>query len=224
MTIELVNADFSKRVVLATDAFPWLPSPQVHVERRMLDRIGGEVARATTLVRYAAGSSFPAHEHELGEEFLVLEGVFSDEHGDYPTGTYVRNPPGSRHAPRTGPGCIIFVKLRQMRSDDRQRVVIDTRSSTWERGDTAGHSRLPLYAKAGDEMVDLQRLEAGRALPPYECADGEEILLLEGQLEDEHGSYAAGCWIRNPAGHRHRLGSTIGACFWSKRSHLTAKD
>src|SRR5262245_19081476 len=111
---ELVNADFSQRVVLATGELPWIASPQLGVERRPLDRVGGEVARATSLVRYAPDSIFPAHEHALGEEYLVLDGVFSDEHGDYPVGTYVRNPPGSRHSPRTAPGCIILVKLRQM--------------------------------------------------------------------------------------------------------------
>src|SRR6187397_1386640 len=98
---ELINADFTKRVVLATNELPWSPSPQAGVERRLLDRIGGEVARATSLVRYAPSSAFPAHGHELGEEFLVLSGVFSDEHGDYGEGTYVRNPPLGRHAPRT---------------------------------------------------------------------------------------------------------------------------
>ena len=97
---DLLNADFAKRVVIATTELPWIPSPQAGVERRMLDRVGGEVARATSVVRYAQSSSFPPHEHGLGEEFIVLDGVFSDELGNYPTGTYVRNPPGSRHAQR----------------------------------------------------------------------------------------------------------------------------
>ena len=65
----------------------------------MLDRIGDEVARATSIVRYAPGSSFARHEHAKGEEFLVLEGIFSDDSGDYPAGFYVRNPPGSGHTP-----------------------------------------------------------------------------------------------------------------------------
>jgi anti-sigma factor ChrR (cupin superfamily) len=132
MSNELVNADFSRRVVIATGEMPWIPSPQAGVERRPLDRIGGEVARATSLVRYAPASAFPAHEHALGEEFLVLDGVFSDEHGDYPAGTYVRNPPQSRHTPRTAPGCTIFVKLRQMAPSERHRMVIDTNIVKWK--------------------------------------------------------------------------------------------
>ena len=138
MSNELVNADFSRRVVIATDEMPWIPSPQAGVERRLLDRIGGEVARATSLVRYAPASAFPAHDHALGEEFLVLDGVFSDEHGDYPAGTYVRNPPRSRHTPRTAPGCTILVKLRQMALSEQNRIVMDTASAKWEQADQIG--------------------------------------------------------------------------------------
>ena len=76
----------------------------VGVDRRPLDRIGEEVARATSIVRYAPGSRFSAHTHGGGEEFIVLDGVFQDEHGDYPPGTYVRNPPGTRHTPGSEPG------------------------------------------------------------------------------------------------------------------------
>ena len=138
MSNELVNADFTRRVVIATDTLPWIPSPQAGIERRLLDRIGGEVARATSLVRYAPASTFPAHEHGLGEEFLVLDGVFSDEHGDYGEGTYVRNPPRSRHTPRTAPGCTIFVKLRQMPPTETKRVVIDTAKADMEAGRPEG--------------------------------------------------------------------------------------
>ena len=126
MANDLINADFTQRVVIPTETMPWIPSPQAGVERRMLDRIGGEVARATSLVRYAPQSRFSAHEHGGGEEFLVLEGVFSDEHGDYPAGVYVRNPVGSRHTPRSEPGCTMLVKLHQFRPGDSRRVVLDS--------------------------------------------------------------------------------------------------
>src|SRR6185369_1198965 len=137
-----INADFSERVVIQTNDLPWIASPQPGVDRRMLDRIGEEVARATSLVRYAPASVFEPHVHALGEEFLVLEGIFSDEHGDYPAGAYVRNPPGSQHSPRTEPGCIILVKLRQMAQTERERIVVDTSQARWGRGDVDGHARL----------------------------------------------------------------------------------
>ncbi|MEQ1516566.1 MAG: cupin domain-containing protein [Usitatibacteraceae bacterium] len=218
---ELINADFSRRVVIATDDLPWIPSPQVGVERRMLDRIGGEVARATSLVRYAPVSVFPAHEHALGEEFLVLSGVFSDENGDYPAGTYVRNPPGSRHAPRTSPGCTILVKLRQMAPDDHVHVVVDTTQGDWQPGVAAGHSWLLLYSAGSvGEQVMMERLEAGARLPEACVAAGEEIFVLSGELEDECGRYGPNTWIRNTAGYARGLSSPSGVAYWSKRNHL----
>ena len=224
MLSELVNSDFSQRVVITTNELPWIPSPQKGVERRPLDRIGSEVARATSLVRYAPGSAFPPHEHALGEEFLVLDGVFSDEHGDYAAGTYVRNPPGSRHSPRTTPGCTILVKLRQMALIEQKRMVVDTTTSHWDQGDVEGHTRLGLYAASQNgERVTMERLRAGAILPVMDCPGGEEIFVLSGDLLDEHGAYGPGTWIRNPAGYRRSLKSKGGATYWAKRGHLRAK-
>src|SRR5688572_30669720 len=126
-----INADFSQRIVVHAARLPWVPSPMAGVERRMLDRIGDEVARATSIVRYAPGSHFSPHTHGGGEEFLVLEGVFQDEHGDFPTGSYIRNPPTSRHTPRSAPGCVLFVKLWQFDPADRQQVAISTASADY---------------------------------------------------------------------------------------------
>ena len=94
-----INADFTQTATADTKAMDWVPSSLAGVERKMLDRIGDEVARATSIVRYAPGNSFSPHSHAMGEEFLVLEGVFEDEHGKYPAGTYVRNPWGTAHTP-----------------------------------------------------------------------------------------------------------------------------
>lgn len=218
-----INSDFTRRVVIRTDDLPWVASPEPGVERRRLDRIGDEVARATSLVRYAPAGRFAAHEHGLGEEFLVLDGVFSDEHGDYPRGTYVRNPPGSRHAPRSGPGCVIFVKLRQMGPAERRRVVVDTGSATW-RSHASGRASLILHEGADGERVTLERLEAGAALDGEDCPGGEEIFILSGDLADEHGRYAPRTWIRNPDGFRRILASGGGALYWAKRGHLPPRD
>ena len=221
MTDELVNVDFTQRVVIATDTLPWIPSPTAGIERRLLDRIGGEVARATSLVRYAPASAFPAHEHGLGEEFLVLDGVFSDEHGDYGQGTYVRNPPKSRHTPRTAPGCTILVKLRQMQPTETTRVVIDTSKAIWTPAGPDGLLRLQLFvAEDTGESVTLERMPPGTHLAEADLPGGEEIFVLSGELRDRHGSYGAGTWIRNPAGARSGFGSEGGATYWAKRGHL----
>jgi anti-sigma factor ChrR (cupin superfamily) len=222
---ELINADFSERVVIVTDELPWIPSPMAGVERRPLDRIGGEVARATSLVRYAPASNFPAHDHALGEEFLVIDGVFSDEHGDYPAGTYVRNPPGSRHSPRTGPGCVIFVKLRQMPVTERERVVIDTSAAEWQPGIAPGHARLLLYSAGPDgETVTMERLDAGASLPAYDRRGGEELFLISGDLADDEHSYPVRTWIRSPDLYHQGLHSRSGAVYWVKRGHLPGEN
>ncbi|MCB9947770.1 MAG: cupin domain-containing protein [Rhodospirillaceae bacterium] len=219
--VQRVNGDFRCRVVSDTAGMGWVPSPQAGVERRMLDRIGGEVARATSLVRYAPASRFPEHVHALGEEFLVLAGVFSDETGDFPAGSYVRNPPGSRHAPFTRDGCTIFVKLRQMRAGDRARVVVDSVAAPAENTGTPGHRAALLHADPdGDERVTLERLDPGTRVAPYPCPGGEEILVLAGTLRDEDGDYRQGTWIRNPDAHRHGLATGEGCTLWVKRGHL----
>jgi anti-sigma factor ChrR (cupin superfamily) len=218
---ELLNADFAQRAVINSNAEPWQPSPSSGVERRKLDRIGGEVARATSIVRYAPGSSFPPHRHDEGEEFLVLAGVFSDDHGDYPAGTYIRNQPGSVHAPRTGPGCIIFVKLRQMDAQDSARVVRTQAGLSWEALDARGARRALLHADPmSRETVALEQVPPGYAGIPATCPRGEEILVLQGAFADEHGEYGEGFWVRNPAGFQRTLRSAGGARYWVKRGHL----
>ena len=108
-----------------SEQLEWQASPMAGVSRRMLDRIGDEVARATTIVKYEPQSHFSPHVHTGGEEFIVLDGVFQDEHGDFPAGSYIRNPPQSSHTPGSEPGCTIFVKLWQFDLDDRTQVRID---------------------------------------------------------------------------------------------------
>ena len=157
-----LNADFTQRAVVHAGSLPWQPSPTAGVDRRMLDRIGGEVARATTIVRYAPNSRFPAHIHGGGEEFLVLDGVFQDEHGDFPAGSYVRNPPGSRHTPGSAPGCTIFVKLWQFDPDDRTEVRLDGGWPNLRAGPRAGPaSRWSTSSTTTIEEVRLERLGGG---------------------------------------------------------------
>jgi len=129
-----IRIDWADRCTVAVHDLPWVSSPASGVERKLLERDGGELARATSVVRYAPGSSFDTHVHGLGEEILVLEGIFSDEFGDYGPGTYLRNPPGSSHAPFSRTGCTLFVKLRYFDLRDDQRVVIDTQTAAWRRG------------------------------------------------------------------------------------------
>ena len=218
-----INADFTQRVVIPpAQAGDWVPSPCAGVWRHRLDRIGGELARATSIVRYAAGSSFSPHTHGGGEEFLVLDGVFSDEQGDYPVGTYIRNPPGTTHAPFTREGCTIFVKLRQFAESDTQPVRIDTPSATWYPGLVPGLSVMPLHEFDGINSA-LVRWSPNTRFNTHTHPGGEEILVLEGVFRDEAGTYPAGTWLRNPRWSRHTpYTEAEGALIYVKVGHLGA--
>ena len=217
-----INADLGQRAVAMTEDMDWVASPLAGVEQRMLDRDGAEVARATSLVRYAPGSHFSAHSHGGGEEFLVLDGIFSDEHGDYGPGSYVRNPPGSSHTPFSEAGCTILVKLRQMDDDDQQSVRIDTASGDWQATDNPGLKRLPLFER-GLEKVSMVRAEPGCRIDLHGHPAGEEIFVIDGMLEDEYGRYPKGAWVRMPAGSTHAPWTEDGALIWVKAGHLPAR-
>lgn len=216
-----VNADWSERVVVRPDDYRWVASPMPGVERMMLDRIGDEVARATSLVRYAPDSRFSEHQHTGGEEFLVLEGLFSDEHGDYPVGSYVRNPIGTSHTPAIGAdGCTIFVKLQQFDVSDSEQKVVDTRATSWQPGLVPGLEVMSLHQHEG-ENVALVRWSSNTRFKPHTHWGGEEILVLDGVFRDEYGDYPAGTWIRNPHMSQHTpFTGDEGALIYVKVGHL----
>ncbi|MGD2167540.1 MAG: cupin domain-containing protein [Gammaproteobacteria bacterium] len=214
-----INADYTQRVVETPVSAQWRPSPAPGVERRMLDRIGEEVAVATSVVRYAPGSRFPVHIHEKGEEFLVLDGVFSDDSGDYGAGSYVRNPPGSSHAPWTDDGTTIFVKLRQFDPADLRQFSVDTVTAAWSKGPLPGIEVLELHA-FDSERVEMLKLESGAKLPARSVPQGEEIYVVEGRITDVHGSYDADTWIRNPCGTAPGFEAAQASLLWRKSGHL----
>lgn len=205
-----LNADFNKRVVIHSEQLEWVASPMPGVDRRMLDRIGDEVARATSIVRYAPGSKFSAHTHTGGEEFIVLDGVFQDEHGDYPAGTYVRNPPTTSHTPGSDAGCTIFVKLWQFDMDDRTQF----------RRDMAADGAMSILHEDAFERVTYHRLEAGEALADP-AVGGAELLVLEGSLTEGGDTLQRGGWLRLPEGASlDAAAGPDGAVVWMKTGHL----
>lgn len=223
MTVENLNMDFAQAVSIDAGAMDWIPSPLPGVERRPLARAGAENGHATSLVRYAPGSAFDPHVHGGGEEFLVLEGVFSDESGAYGAGTYVRNPPGSSHRPSSPDGCLLFVKLHQMVPAETRQTVVDTTAETWLPGRGEGHTVLVLY-QDDRETVALERLLPGRPLPADPAAaGGEELLVVDGSLSVNGYAWARHSWLRRPPGSAALLASAgeDGATLWVKRGHLS---
>ncbi|MFL6548258.1 MAG: cupin domain-containing protein, partial [Povalibacter sp.] len=174
----LINADRSKRACVRAGTLDWIPSPSPGIERIMLERIGDEVALATSIVRYRRDSAFPRHVHERGEEFVVLEGIFSDEYGDYAAGSYVRNPPRSHHAPFSKTGCVIFVKLRHMDPADDQRVVIRPKDLSWRQIDTKVDEAV--LHRYGGITISLLRLGPDADLPERQTPGGEELFVISG--------------------------------------------
>ncbi len=214
----MLNMELDKAVVIDTNEMDWEASPSAGVWRKPLAREAAEHGHTTSVVRYDAGSAFSAHAHPLGEEIFVLDGVFSDEHGDYPAGTYLRNPPGSRHSPRSEAGCVLLVKLDQFDPADLATVRLDTNRSDWLPGE--GRLEMMLLHDFAYESVVLLRWPANSRLDPHVHFGGEEIFVLSGTLYDEYGRYPAGTWLRNPHNSEHCPYVEEESVIWIKTGHL----
>lgn len=215
-----LHADMKQRAAVHAAQQPWVASPMAGVERRMLHRVGAEVAQATTIVRYAPGSQFNAHTHTGGEEFLVLDGVFQDEHGDYPAGTYIRNPPQTRHTPGAALGCTIFVKLWQFDLQDRTRVIAHTDKMARVADAYRPWVKVsPLYRDARED-VRVEEWAANRAIA-LDLPKGGEFLVLDGGFTEGGASFAQQSWLRLPSGsHLQAQTGPQGAKVWVKLHHL----
>jgi anti-sigma factor ChrR (cupin superfamily) len=215
-----INADFDKRVVLHAGEIEWQASPSAGVSRRPLDRIGGEVARATSFVRFDPGSKFAAHVHGGGEEFLVLEGVFQDESGDFPAGCYVRNPPKTQHTPASAPGCVIFVKLWQFDPGDATQVRADiNRVGAVDDARRPGVAVTPLFRDVAEE-VRIEWLAPGAATR-YGAPGGAELLVLDGTATESGDALRRHSWVRIPPdGSVDLSAGPEGAVIWVKTGHL----
>jgi anti-sigma factor ChrR (cupin superfamily) len=210
-------------LVRHTDEMEWEPSPSATVLRKRLELVGPpEAGRVTSVVRYLPDSSFHAHPHPDGEEILVLEGVFTDQTGDHPAGSYLLNPEGFEHAPSSREGCVLFVKLRQYAGQGRDTVRIASARAAWApHPSIAGVETLELYQSPSyPEKMRLVRIVAGAEVPTQEFPRGEEIFVLEGTLRDEHGAYRPGSWVRFPPGSRHTPRTESGCTLYVKKDHL----
>jgi len=211
---ESIHGDLSSPAQVDTEAMPWTRSPSGSVWRRRVHLVGpAEAGQVTSVVRYEPASVFPAHDHPDGEEILVLDGVFSDEHGDWPAGTYLLHPEGFRHAPSSSPGCVLFVKLRQYPGRGRRYVTLDTHSPAWQPGPRPGTSEKLLYAQAGfADVTRLERWEPEVELGALAYPAGAELFVLDGGFADESGAHARGAWLRFPAGATHRPRASSAGC------------
>lgn len=214
----MLNMNFTERLVINTNESDWQESPSPSVLRKPLEREAKESGHTTSIVMYKPDSSFKAHPHPNGEEIFVLDGIFSDEHGDYPAGTYIRNPAGTSHAPFSKNGCIIFVKLNQFDTRDTKQVNINTTTQPWLAG-IGGLQVIPLH-EFEHEHVALVKWPANEKFQPHKHFGGEEILVLSGTFKDEHGSYPKHTWIRSPHMSEHHPYVTEETIILVKTGHL----
>ena len=215
---EPLNGDLEQRTVVDTAGMDWSSSPSGTVWRKRVHRVGPpEAGQVTSVVRYEPDSDFPPHDHPEGEEILVLEGVFSDEHGDWGAGTYLLNPEGFRHKPFSRKGCVIFVKLRQYPGLDREQLQLRADRLEWAPRGQPGRYEKQLYRQAGySDRMRLERWDANCEPSELLWPDGAELFVIRGEFSDEHGSYGAGTWLRLPAGSRQHTASTAGVELYIK--------
>ena len=214
-----INMDRSRRIVINTTRVPWLRSPAKGVWRKSLEREAAESGQVTSIVRYEPNSAFSAHTHPNGEEIMVLAGVFEDEWGRYPAGSYLRNPPGSSHSPSSKEGCLLLVKLNMFKEGDNASVCINTQTLKWNQGGANGLLIKPLH-HFGAEHTALERWQAGTEFQTRICSGGEEVFVLEGFFEDEQGPYPKGIWLRCPPHSRHTPFSRTGCTILVKTGHI----
>jgi anti-sigma factor ChrR (cupin superfamily) len=191
-----LNMDFDRPVSILTGQDDWIASPADGVSRLPLERLSPESGHKTSFVRFNPESYFPAHAHPLGEEIYVLEGVFSDQYGDYPQGTYLRNPPGPSHQPFSEEGCTLFVKLDQFQPDDTEKVVLRPEEQIWRPG--IGNLKVSPLHSFGTQSTALVFWPANEVFQPHVHWGGEEIVVIKGRFKDEFGEYPAGSWVRSP--------------------------
>jgi anti-sigma factor ChrR (cupin superfamily) len=219
-----LNADLAARAVMHAADMDWQPSPSPSVWRKRFYRDGpAEAGIVTSVVRYDAGSEFPTHHHPGGEEIFVLDGVFSDENGDYPAGTYLLNPDGTSHAPFSKDGCTLFVKLRQYAGDGRTQVEMNTVVLDWQARTETGIWQIPLYRQGGyRDWTMLLKIDPGAESPHHSHPNGEEVFVIDGEFSDEFGTYPAGTWTRNPPGSGHAVRSEKGAILYVRFGGMEA--
>ena len=221
----MLNQNFNQKVVIEPANFKSVSSPCSGVRRTLLERSeDSEYAVSTTLVEFKPGSYFNEHIHDLGEELLILEGVFSDENGNYPAGTYIRNPHNSHHKPFSKKGCLLFVKLRQFNKRDNKKVIIDTINQGWAPGLVDGLQVMPLH-NFENENTALVKWQPNTIFNPHQHFGGEEIFVIEGTFYDEFGKYPKHTWIRNPHMSQHTPYTlSEGALIFVKTGHLLNKS
>ena len=226
-----LHADKSKPVLVRTSEQEIVSTGAEGVSRQVIERIGGEVARATTIVHYVPNKAFPRHVHSGGEEFVVLQGVWRDDYGAFPKYSYVRNYIGSSHEPSMGPeGCAIMVKLRQMSTKVEEPLHTSWNADPkvpegWEE---AGPNRKVKHIyKSELETVSFEQWAPGFSGVVDVPQHGKEIFVIDGSFTTQYGEHDERSWLRVASGEQAPTVSAVGpeGCFvYVKEGHLASDE
>lgn len=211
--------DFRKRVVVDTAALSWTKNPGLGVSSKVLEDFGGDGRPKTLLVRMEAGVRWSGISFSGGGECFVLEGVLREGDGCYPEGSYVRGPSGRPPTWSTDEGCVFFLKSGYLEEEEQAPAVVSTRETSWLPGLVEGLSVMPL-SRSGTRNTALVRWDPGTRFVMHRHYGGEEILVVRGVFEDEHGRYGEGSWIQSPHLSQHTPFSEEGCIILVKTGHL----
>ncbi len=215
--MENYNMDLSRRVVIDTENHTLKSFQPNGTFRIPLESESRESGRLTSIVKFTPGAKLDQSTHSSGEEIVVLEGVLSDEQENYPAGTYLRIPPGDYRIFSSKQGCKIFRKSNQLLPLDTENIVINTNNAEWH----PGHGNLEVMPLS--DNTALVKWPKGAVFVNHSHYGGEEIFVLKGKFNDEHGSYPKGTWIRSPHLSTHFPFVEEETIIFVKTGHLLSK-
>ena len=194
-----INDDIRKKVVVHPRNKQWTAEHSGMCETLYLDLVDKVKPVATKLVRISPSSILPPEMIGGGKEVLVLEGTYNDQRGEYPTGSYMRFPPGTKQEAFTDKGCLLFVKTWQFEPTDRKRVNIDAFRAEMKRPRKRQGVVLQQLYSDYREDVRIEHWERNHRLVIHQC-NGLEVLLLSGEFFEPSASYKPLSWVRLPPG------------------------
>ncbi len=115
-------------------------------------------------------------------------------------------------------GVLFSSSLDQFDESDQATVRINTQQTDWLPGQ-GSLQVMPLHDHNGEHTA-LVKWPAGEQFLPHRHWGGEEILVLSGEFQDEHGVYPPLSWIRSPHLSEHHPFVTKETVILVKTGHL----
>lgn len=200
------------------ESLPWTNTEHAGVARRTLATAVGLQKHDVQLWRIEPGASVPPLAPDVGFEAIVLTGNWQLPEGTLQGGGYARRPPGTTGGDRTESGATLFVRVGAFEANDQDLVHVPTEQRTWQPGQ--GNLRVQPLHSTGDAGTALVHWPAGERFVPHQHWGGEEVLVLAGTFEDEHGRYPTGTWLLSPHMSAHHPFVTEETIIFVKTGHL----